>query len=197
MPCPPEALEPPSAGAQHHSRCGAHFMAVRVQRHAGAGAADELHPRAAQGSSACRGQPRRDRRHRSLASLSGEFLSFPKVLATERRITAIVLSTSQYLHSSSGLVRADTGLMLRLLCCVRQIAILRETAGRGSFCSLVLLVVVAKDLLVFCWFAVNLEVAATVRSPPALGTKPPRGNTKCNIQDVYVMPLVWRYLRAV
>lgn len=44
---------------------------------------------------------------------------------------------------------------------MRQIAVLKETAGKGSFCSLVMAVVVAKDILVFCCFAINLEVATT------------------------------------
>ena len=45
-----------------------------------------------------------------------------------------------------------------------QIAVLAETEGKGSFCSMVMAVVVAKDILVFCCFAINLEAATTVRT---------------------------------
>jgi hypothetical protein len=44
-----------------------------------------------------------------------------------------------------------------------QIAVLKETAGKGTFCSLVMAVVVVKDILVFCCFAVNLELSTVVR----------------------------------
>ena len=48
-----------------------------------------------------------------------------------------------------------------------QIAVLKETAGKGTFCSLVMAVVVVKDILVFCCFAVNLEMSTVVsKSPP-------------------------------
>ena len=43
-----------------------------------------------------------------------------------------------------------------------QIAVLKETAGKGTFCSLVMAVVVVKDILVFCCFAVNLELSTVV-----------------------------------
>ena len=45
-----------------------------------------------------------------------------------------------------------------------QIAVLKETAGKGTFCSLVMAVVVVKDILVFCCFAVNLELSTVVRA---------------------------------
>lgn len=45
-----------------------------------------------------------------------------------------------------------------------QIAVLRETEGQGPFCSLVLAVVVVKDVVVFVAFATNLEVASAVRA---------------------------------
>jgi Kef-type K+ transport system membrane component KefB len=44
------------------------------------------------------------------------------------------------------------------------IAVLRETQGKGPFCSLALAVVVVKDILVFVAFAVNIEVAKVVGS---------------------------------
>ena len=46
-----------------------------------------------------------------------------------------------------------------------QIAVLKETAGKGTFCSLVMAVVVVKDILVFCCFAVNLELSTVVGVP--------------------------------
>lgn len=45
---------------------------------------------------------------------------------------------------------------------ILQIAVLAETEGKGSFCSMVMAVVVAKDILVFCCFAINLEAATAV-----------------------------------
>lgn len=45
-----------------------------------------------------------------------------------------------------------------------QIAVLRETEAQGPFCSLVMAVVVVKDVLVFVAFAANLEVVSTVRA---------------------------------
>ena len=43
-----------------------------------------------------------------------------------------------------------------------QIAVLRETEAAGPYCSLVMAVVVVKDVLVFVMFATNLEVASVV-----------------------------------
>eukprot|EP00208_Stichococcus_sp_RCC1054_P002505 CAMPEP_0206145118 /NCGR_PEP_ID=MMETSP1473-20131121/26399_1 /ASSEMBLY_ACC=CAM_ASM_001109 /TAXON_ID=1461547 /ORGANISM="Stichococcus sp, Strain RCC1054" /LENGTH=252 /DNA_ID=CAMNT_0053541199 /DNA_START=549 /DNA_END=1303 /DNA_ORIENTATION=+ len=52
------------------------------------------------------------------------------------------------------------------LACARSpasaIAVLRETEGQGPYCSLVMAVVVVKDVLVFVMFATNLEVASSV-----------------------------------
>ena len=45
-----------------------------------------------------------------------------------------------------------------------QIAVLRETEAAGPYCSLVMAVVVVKDVLVFVAFAANLEVVSAVRS---------------------------------
>ena len=45
-----------------------------------------------------------------------------------------------------------------------QIAVLRETEAAGPYCSLVMAVVVVKDVLVFIAFAANLEVVSAVRS---------------------------------
>ena len=39
------------------------------------------------------------------------------------------------------------------------IAVLQETGGKGAFCSLVMAVVVAKDVLVIVAFAINIEMA--------------------------------------
>ena len=44
-----------------------------------------------------------------------------------------------------------------------QIAVLRETEGRGPFCSLIMAVVVVKDVLVFVFFAINVELIRMVR----------------------------------
>lgn len=68
-------------------------------------------------------------------------------------------------------VHTGVALSLRLLGCVRQIAVLKETEGKGSFCSLVMAVVVAKDVLLFCCFAINLEAATTVRSFPSFSVR--------------------------
>lgn len=43
-----------------------------------------------------------------------------------------------------------------------QIAVLKETEGKGPYCSLVMAVVVLKDVLVFACFALNIELAKAV-----------------------------------
>lgn len=45
-----------------------------------------------------------------------------------------------------------------------QIAVLKETEGKGPYCSLVMAVVVLKDVLVFVCFALNIELAKAVRA---------------------------------
>lgn len=42
------------------------------------------------------------------------------------------------------------------------IAVVQETGGRGSFCSLVLAVVVVKDVLAIVMFSLNIEVARSL-----------------------------------
>lgn len=39
---------------------------------------------------------------------------------------------------------------------------LKETEGKGPYCSLVMAVVVVKDVLLFVTFAVNIELARAV-----------------------------------
>jgi hypothetical protein len=46
--------------------------------------------------------------------------------------------------------------------CPLQIAVLKETDGKGPYCSLVMAVVVVKDVLLFAMFAVNVELAKAV-----------------------------------
>ena len=46
-----------------------------------------------------------------------------------------------------------------------QIAVVKETGGKGPYCSLVLAVVVMKDVLVFICFALILEFVRVVRAP--------------------------------
>ena len=43
-----------------------------------------------------------------------------------------------------------------------QIAVLKETEGKGPYCSLVMAVVVVKDVLLFAAFAVNIELFRAV-----------------------------------
>ena len=45
---------------------------------------------------------------------------------------------------------------------VTQVAVLRETDGKGPYCSLVMAVVVMKDVLVFVCFAINIEYVRVV-----------------------------------
>jgi len=40
--------------------------------------------------------------------------------------------------------------------------VLKETEGKGPYCSLVMAVVVVKDVLLFATFAVNVELARTI-----------------------------------
>ncbi len=49
-------------------------------------------------------------------------------------------------------------------CSALQIAVLKETEGKGPYCSLVMAVVVVKDVLLFVTFAVNIELARAVTS---------------------------------
>ncbi len=44
-----------------------------------------------------------------------------------------------------------------------QIAVLKEVEGKGPFCSLVMGVVVLKDVLVIVAFAVNMQLVPMVR----------------------------------
>ena len=54
-----------------------------------------------------------------------------------------------------------------------QIAVLKETDGRGPYSSLIMAVVIVKDVLVFACFAVNIETSRVVRArrpePAAMG----------------------------
>ena len=45
-----------------------------------------------------------------------------------------------------------------------QIAVLKETEGRGPYCSLVMAVVVVKDVVTFLCFAINIELLQAVIS---------------------------------
>lgn len=47
-----------------------------------------------------------------------------------------------------------------------QIAVLKEMDGKGPFCSLVMAVVVVKDVIVIIAFALNIEL---IRSVSAMG----------------------------
>lgn len=49
-------------------------------------------------------------------------------------------------------------------CSPLQIAVLKETDGKGPYCSLVMAVVVVKDVLLFAVFATNVELAKAVTS---------------------------------
>ena len=44
----------------------------------------------------------------------------------------------------------------------RQIAVLKEVEGKGPFCSLVMAVVVVKDVIVIVAFALNIELIRAV-----------------------------------
>lgn len=49
-----------------------------------------------------------------------------------------------------------------------QIAVLKETEGKGPYCSLVMAVVVVKDVVVFILFAITLEMTNLVGSLTSL-----------------------------
>ena len=58
---------------------------------------------------------------------------------------------------------------------VMQMAVLKETDGRGPFSSLTMAVVIVKDVVVFVCFAINIEMANVVRNLSqsyALGSLP-------------------------
>ncbi len=61
--------------------------------------------------------------------------------------------------------------MLLAPLCVRcpllppQIAVLKEMDGKGPFCSLVMAVVVVKDVVVIIAYAINVELIRVVRCP--------------------------------
>lgn len=52
-----------------------------------------------------------------------------------------------------------------VLTLLHQIAILNEVSGKGPYCSLVMSVVIAKDLITFVTFAINLELVGMVWLP--------------------------------
>ena len=53
--------------------------------------------------------------------------------------------------------------------CTAQIAVLKETDGRGPYSSLIMAVVIVKDVLVFACFAVNIETSRVVRRTHLVG----------------------------
>ena len=55
-------------------------------------------------------------------------------------------------------------LALAKLCDCVQVAVIRETDAKGPFCTLVMSVVVIKDVLLFVCFAINVEFARVVRN---------------------------------
>ena len=57
-----------------------------------------------------------------------------------------------------------------------QIAVLKETDGRGPFCSLVMAVVVVKDVVTFVCFAINMEFASAVSRCASASKKRPHGH---------------------
>lgn len=66
--------------------------------------------------------------------------------------------------------------------CAAQIAVLRETEGQGPYCSLVMAVVVVKDVLVFVAFAANLEVASSVPGPHPHQHTPTKTRTRTSFR---------------
>lgn len=72
-----------------------------------------------------------------------------------------------------------------------QIAVLKEMDGKGPFCSLVMAVVVVKDVVVIIAYAINVELIRVVRpaSQPAIGVStsgsaPPRALRQHGLQAV-------------
>jgi hypothetical protein len=57
--------------------------------------------------------------------------------------------------------------------CHAQIAVLKETDGRGPYSSLIMGVVIVKDVLVFACFAVNIETSRVVRCCVCTAAHPP------------------------
>lgn len=53
--------------------------------------------------------------------------------------------------------------VLRLRTWLPQIAVLKELDGKGPFCSLVMAVVVVKDVVVIIAYAINVELIRVVR----------------------------------
>ena len=58
-------------------------------------------------------------------------------------------------------------------------AVLKETEGRGPFASLIMAVVIVKDVVVFVCFAINIEMADVV-SPPVIPSVNHRGLSCCS-----------------
>lgn len=56
----------------------------------------------------------------------------------------------------------DIGCLVNEHNCLVQMAVLKETEGRGPFASLIMAVVIVKDVVVFICFAINIEMADAV-----------------------------------
>lgn len=86
-------------------------------------------------------------------------------LAVAATVVAVSPAVSFLSHRPHREVMAVASLGGTLACArspASAIAVLRETEGKGAFCSLVMAVVVLKDVMVFLAFAINLEAVSAV-----------------------------------
>eukprot|EP00891_Asterochloris_glomerata_P006082 jgi/Astpho2/6082/fgenesh1_pg.00084_%23_67_t len=127
-----------------------------------------------------------------IALAAGAELRISELRRTQRQVLSIttglsicsfmavfftVLLLSPLLPMAKGLSAAQLEVLAALagvLAIARSpasaIAVLKETEGRGPFCSLVMAVVVVKDVVTFICFAINLEAASVVmRKEPSGG----------------------------
>ena len=79
---------------------------------------------------------------------------------------------------------------------VWQIAVLKEIEGKGPYCSLVMAVVVVKDVLLFAAFAVNIELAKVVSVTAAQAVAVLRASRAfCAVSSVHCRRCRWAQRR--
>jgi hypothetical protein len=90
-------------------------------------------------------------------------------LTTWLAVCAITACLLPYIRVTSGMMASQLAIFCSLLGTLMiarspasAIAVLQETGGRGAFCSLVLTVVVVKDVFTIVVFALNIEIARSL-----------------------------------
>ncbi|KAK9793176.1 hypothetical protein WJX73_005312 [Symbiochloris irregularis] len=91
----------------------------------------------------------------SLCTFSGIFLA---IVALAPHLPLLSKMSVPHMHVLAAL----SGTLMIARSPATAVAVLRETDGKGPYCSLVMAVVVMKDVLVFICFAINIEYVRVV-----------------------------------